>query len=142
MQGNGFVGIEELQARVVALEEFVEVQRLSGMDKLCRALHGEAGVAATEKALQKYVRERLNRFAIDFREEARVSPTARFDFMHDNIAIELKIKGSTAALARQIDRYLKEQIEGVLVVTTSFRLTRLPVSLRDKPVRVVWVGTL
>jgi hypothetical protein len=71
------------------------------------------------------------------RREVQLTQKDRIDFMVEGVGIEVKIKGSLAALTRQLHRYAQlDAIEALIVVTPVARLTRLPESLNGKPVLV------
>jgi hypothetical protein len=129
--------------RLEALEHYVEVQRLRGMPKLEAALRNLSVLTAKEEELQDAVRRRFVEMSVPFEEQVRADTKNRFDFMHDHIAIELKVQGGLPALTRQVDRYLALQdVLGLLVITTRRQHLLLPAELRGKPIRAVWVGSL
>jgi hypothetical protein len=71
------------------------------------------------------------------RREVQLTPKDRIDFMVESVGIEVKIKGSLAALTRQLHRYAQlDAIEALVVVTPVARLAQLPESLNGKPVLV------
>lgn len=57
------------------------------------------------------------------------------------VGIELKVKGSLAALTRQIFDYLQgTDLEGMIVVTTRQAHRDLPTELAGRPVMVHWIS--
>lgn len=107
------------------------------------------GTAWDEFGLQDAVEHVLAAtFGLGYLREHRFGPADRVDFVvwrsgdlspsrpDSQLALECKVRGTVAALTRQIDRYLAhEVVAGVVVVTTRFPLLRLPSMLRGKPVR-------
>lgn len=133
----------DLERRVEALEHYVEVQGLRGMPKLLCALRNLTVITDKEEALQDAVRVRFQQLSVRFVEQVAVDKQNRFDFAHEGIVIELKVNGGLPALTRQIDRYAAlDVVSEVCVVTTKRQHLRLPVEIRGKPVRVVWVGSI
>lgn len=54
------------------------------------------------------------------------------------LAIEVKTRGSAAAVLEQVSRYSSlPQVRAVLVVSSRIQLAHLPVTLNDKPLRVL-----
>jgi hypothetical protein len=54
------------------------------------------------------------------------------------IGVEVKCKGSLAAVTRQLDRYAaQDSVSALLLVTSRAQLIYQPASLGGKPVRVV-----
>jgi hypothetical protein len=72
-----------------------------------------------------------------------LGPGERPDFLlSDDIAVEVKVRGTADQLERQVRRYLAHpEIAAVLIVTSRVRHRSLPVAIEGKPVRVVWVAT-
>jgi hypothetical protein len=91
----------------------------------------------TERELQDGIEEVLKKSGVVYQRENALSAPDRPDFMVDRaIAIEVKIKGSLAALLRQASRYAAHpEVEAILVVGTPHWLSRVPPVLVDKPVR-------
>lgn len=78
------------------------------------------------------------------RREVHLSGADRIDFMVGRVGVEVKTKGSTSALLRQLDRYAgSEDVDELLVVTSLFRLANAcPAELRGKRIRTLHVGGL
>lgn len=114
----------------------------SRIDELVTALSGIGAVSSVEAELQRMVRDRLQQRGVAFEEQVATDSGCRFDFVIDEIAVELKIKGGLAPLLRQIDRYAQEKLKGIIVVSTRRQLLVLPAELRGMPVRGVWIGCL
>jgi hypothetical protein len=102
---------------------------------------------ATEADLQRALHEvmtPIDAFPHDVTREHRLGPRDRVDLMvwldaaHTRgIGIEVKVKGTTVALARQVMRYAEHPaIVGVVVVTTRHMHDCLPDTLNGKPVAV------
>jgi len=104
------------------------------LEELIAAIDAHSFSFASEDELQRGLAEILPRST---RREVRLSPKDRVDFMVGAIGLEVKIKGSLAALTRQLHRYAQlDEIEALIVVTPLARLTRLPERLNGTPVRV------
>jgi hypothetical protein len=105
---------------------------------------------AGELDVQLAVAEILDRNRISYQREFRLSPRERLDFLlrfpgkDSSIAIEIKIKGRTAELLRQLERYAGHEFIAGLVLVTSRRLqaAQMPDSLNGKPLAVAMIGGL
>lgn len=72
--------------------------------------------------------------------EVRLSPADRIDFLRPSgLGVEVKIKGPTAPVWRQLRRYAdSERVTGLLLVTTVTRhAVGAPQALNGKPVRTL-----
>lgn len=75
--------------------------------------------------------------------EVKLSEKDRIDFVVHRkdaggvVGVEVKVKASVANVERQLRRYAAhERIEGLLVVSCTIQLKRLPEEIGGKPVRV------
>lgn len=93
----------------------------------------------TEAELQSAVASALHVYSWPFREQVEIAPKDRIDFVVAFcIGVELKVKGSLAAVTRQLHRYaLSDKIAALVLVTTVHRLARVPRLLNGKRVHVV-----
>lgn len=78
--------------------------------------------------------------------ELPLGPRNRIDFALRTsvglVVIEVKIKGPTSDLIRQVDRYLKlPEVAAVVVVTSMIRLTAIPETMNGKPVHSMLLRT-
>lgn len=95
----------------------------------------------SEDELQAALAEALQRDAIPFEREVPLG-AGRVDFWVNDVAIELKVQGSRADVARQVIGYLEDpRCAGLVLVTTRHAHT-LPPTIAGKPVRVFWLGAL
>lgn len=79
----------------------------------------------------------LRNLGYDALREVILSPTDRIDFLIDGVGIEVKVKGPSAAVTRQLARYAEHpEIEALILVTTRLR-HQPPRELNGKPVLVV-----
>jgi len=95
---------------------------------------------ATEDELQRGIDEVLERAGVAREREKRLSGADRIDFFlpADGMGIEVKIKGSTADLVRQVGRYVQHpEIRCLVVIASRIRLANLPDRMNGKPVRVI-----
>ena len=97
-----------------------------------------------ELELQDGIAQALSAATIPYEREKRLTPTDRPDFFVDGIVLEVKIKGATRAVLRQLNRYAgHESVKAILLVTTrSLQAFQVPESMNDKPVRVLCLTTL
>jgi len=101
---------------------------------------------ADELDVQLAIAEILDRNCIAYQREFRLSPHERLDFLltDSSIAIEIKIKGRTAELVRQLERYAGHEFIAGLVLVTTRRLqaAQMPDSIKSKPLAVAMIGGL
>ena len=97
----------------------------------------------TEVDLHEAIAAAFDAAGIAYEREVQIAG-GRIDFIVRDVGIEVKIKGSTEALRRQVEGYsAEERLTEVLVVTT--RPTHRPVSgltTNGKRVRVLTIGGL
>jgi hypothetical protein len=102
---------------------------------LATTIHAHGFSFTDEEELQRGLVEILP--PTSTRREVQLTSRDRIDFMVEGVGIEVKIKGSLAALTRQLHRYAQlDAIEALVVVTPVARLAQLPESLNGKPVLV------
>lgn len=91
---------------------------------------------ANEDELQRGIAAALESADMAYLREYQLTPQDRLDFLVDDLAIEVKIGSSAAAVLRQIARYAQhEKIAGILLVTARGHHA-LPESFAGKPVLV------
>lgn len=94
-----------------------------------------------ESELQIAIENRLHWASISYEREHRFTPQDRVDFFLTNggIAVECKVKGASAAIIRQLDRYMaQESVRGILLITTKMQhRATMPSQLQGKPVKVL-----
>lgn len=95
----------------------------------------------TEMELHDYLAPRLLGLGRVHREYT-FGPSERVDFLVDGagwrLAIEVKIKGSAAAVERQLGRYARQQgVTGVVLVTTRQQHEVIPDAIDGTPIAVV-----
>jgi alkanesulfonate monooxygenase SsuD/methylene tetrahydromethanopterin reductase-like flavin-dependent oxidoreductase (luciferase family) len=91
-----------------------------------------------EDRLQRGIAAALIADGFTVEREHRLDRWNRLDMLVDGrIGVEVKIAGSRAEVRRQIERYLRHDIEGVVLVTSRSSHVRVPALLRGKPVEVV-----
>ncbi len=94
--------------------------------------------ASTEADLQAAVGMAFKLARVPHEQQVRISPHDRLDFLAGDVAVELKVDGSAAALLRQLDRYAAhERVGAIVVVSTRARHLEMPAALRGKPVHLV-----
>lgn len=105
---------------------------------------------ADEGDVQLAIAEILDRGRIAYQREFRLTARDRLDFLlrspgnDAGIAIEIKIKGRTAEVLRQLERYAGHEFIAGLVLVTTRRLqaAQMPDSLNGKPLAVAMIGGL
>lgn len=97
----------------------------------------------TEGQLQQALAELFAAEQVDADREAHLTPADRPDFLIGSIAVEVKVKGTTDHLARQLARYLAhDRVGAAIVVTRCARHRDVPREINGKPVHVVWLSGL
>ena len=110
-------------------------------EELCAAILNRLPIVKDETQLQQKLAEWFRSRGISFERERRLSARDRPDFMVGRIAVELKIKGSTASVIRQLSRYAEsEEVDELVLVTTMAQHRRMPPTINDKPVAVLWIS--
>lgn len=95
----------------------------------------------SEQDLQDSIETAFQDDALRYGREVRLSPADVVDFMVEHVAIEVKTKGSLAAVTRQLHRYAQhEEVQGLILVTSLQRLGNQPEQMNGKPLSVVNVG--
>lgn len=93
---------------------------------------------AHEAQLQLAIEQAFAASGVLARREVVLAPGDRVDFLIDDIAVEVKIKGDFARVAEQLQRYASAPIvAGVLLVTTRRQLLAMPETFHGKPLRCV-----
>lgn len=94
---------------------------------------------SSEAQLQIAIEQALHARGILARREVVLAPGDRVDFVADgDIAVEVKIKGTFANVAEQLQRYAASpSIACVLLATTRRQLIAMPDTFCGKPVRCV-----
>ncbi len=95
----------------------------------------------TEMELHDYLAPRLTGLGRVHREYT-FGPRERVDFLVDGhgwrLAVEVKVKGSAAAVARQLGRYARQEgVTGVVLVTTRQQHDVMPSEMGGTPIAVV-----
>ena len=105
--------------------------------ELCTILEGQRFPCATEERLQVAVADHLTAAGVTFTREHRLSAEDRVDFLVGDVVVELKTKGSLAAVTRQLMRYAQyDHVRELLLVTSRMQLASVPKTLNGKPVHV------
>jgi hypothetical protein len=87
-----------------------------------------------EDQLQAGLAEALTGAGYDVQREVRLSATDRIDLLIDRVGVEVKVAGSSARVARQLTRYAKHDLAGLVLVTNKLRHSPPELSM---PVEVV-----
>lgn len=101
-------------------------------------------VTAREEQLQDAIEDVLRKEGIGYVREAGLGSAGRVDFLVEGVAVEVKIKGGSGDVLRQLYRYAgREEVTGILLITTKVSHVRgLPETMRGKPVWAVVVSYL
>lgn len=99
---------------------------------------------ADEDSIQIGVDEALRLGDYEFEREARLSPTERVDFLVGGVAIEVKRRGTSQDLLRQLSRYAQhDRVRELLVVTARAQASDLPDTIGGKPIQcLVLLGSV
>lgn len=97
-----------------------------------------------EEDLQRGVETVLAENKIPYVREASLSKGDRPDFLVEgSIVLELKVKGASHAVLRQLMRYANhEKVKAIILVTTKFAHRSMPETLAQTPVHVVHLSPL
>lgn len=87
-----------------------------------------------EDQLQRGLASALSSAGFEVEREVRLGRGERIDLLVDLIGVEVKVKGSSAQVGRQLVRYARHDLDGLVLVTTKLR--HAPPSL-PIPVEVV-----
>lgn len=98
---------------------------------------------SNEKELQEGVGKALTAKGIGFEREKPIGKGGVIDFLVvGGIGVEIKIKGSPSAVARQLVAYAEcGEVSEIVLVTGRSRLGRLPATILGKRVTVVTLWT-
>lgn len=115
------------------------------IDRVAKAIAGfNYKPCKREAEFEQQIAARLTKAGISFTTQVTVSPTERFDILIEGgIVLELKIKGSSGDMLRQVERYAQfEQAKVILVVTTraSHRSLANVDTIHGKKIGVLYVG--
>lgn len=98
--------------------------------------------AGAERMLAEDVQRALTTAEIEAVVESKLT-TGRVDLRVGTIAVELKVKGTAAAVLGQLERYAKDPaITEVILVTTSAKLRGMPAEVGGKQLHVVYLMRL
>ena len=94
---------------------------------------------ANERDMQDAIARHLAMHGIAPEREVAIAG-GRIDLRVGRVGIEVKVKGSSSALVRQVSAYTEEpSLDAILVVTTKWR-HRLPGELGGKPTLLLCLG--
>lgn len=96
----------------------------------------------SELDLQDGIEQVLRRHKWTYSREFQLDSHNRIDFLlHNGLGVEVKLDPSLSAVTRQLFRYAAQPgINGLMLVTSQLRLNRLPPTIKDKPIHVVWIA--
>lgn len=115
---------------------------LDRMQAIVAALRARRFSHVDEDELQRGIAEALEAAGIAFEREA-VRGRDRFDFLVGRIVVEVKVKGSRAALIEQVYRYAKRlDVDGIVIATTRSQHRGADGIFAGRPCRVVHLGAL
>lgn len=110
-------------------------------DKLLLLFRSVSFSCTSEKELQDELANVLLFAGYALTREVELAPGDRIDFLVDTVGVELKVDGATAAVLRQLHRYLQsDKVTSIILVTTKMRHQTLPGELNGKQVAVMHVG--
>jgi hypothetical protein len=96
---------------------------------------------ADEAGLQAGITAALHTAGRPAHREVRLTAQSRIDILTGRVGIEIKVRGATDALLRQLQRYAQhELVDALIVVTTVAKHRSLPQSVGGKPLAVIHLG--
>ena len=106
---------------------------------ILRVLKGYRVHHVNERELQDAVAQMLTKHGIAFEQEKTLTAQERIDFLVEGgVGIEIKVKGSPAQVARQLQRYAKcEEITSLILLTSRMQAGAQLDAYLGKPVRVL-----
>ncbi len=113
---------------------------LQSAERVGRVLRGYRYFFVDEKELQSAIGLALTEAGVAFEREVRLSPGDVVDFLVEpGIAVEVKVAGAPAEIARQLSRYAASpRVASLLLVSRKARHAhRFPATLGGKPLGVV-----
>jgi hypothetical protein len=101
-------------------------------------------VFSSELDLQNGIEKVLAEIGVSFLREHRLSPTDRPDFYlpAEGIVIEVKIKGATSNVIRQLNRYAEHGFVKSIVLVTSRMRHQAPTQLNGKQILTINLSSL
>ena len=90
-----------------------------------------------EKSLQVQIQMLLVEKKIKHEREHKLSPKHKIDFLIGSIGVEIKIKGSALAIARQLQDYAQYDSISELILFTTKRFNMFP-EINKKKVHNIW----
>lgn len=117
---------------------------MSTVEQITSALAAGTFTYVDEVDFHRGIDTALTAAGIDFTPEVRLNSRDRIDYLIGTVGVEVKIKGTTDALRRQITRYADSPlVDELLVITTRPRHMDLHRKvLAGKPVTVLAIGRL
>ena len=107
-------------------------------EALCEVLSlGRYRYPADEIRLQEEIARALAAAGVAFEREVRLSATDRIDFMVGSLGVEIKVKGASHAVMRQLLRYTEHARITELILFTTHAQIVVPDVLGGKPVSTV-----
>lgn len=99
---------------------------MTDLSDVAQVVRGYRFVYASEEELQRGIAGALEREGYTVEYEAHLNARDRIDLLIGRVGVEVKIAGSAAEVARQVDRYLaSDLIDGLVLVTGRARHTLL-----------------
>ncbi|HET7588612.1 MAG TPA: hypothetical protein VFK14_00280 [Solirubrobacterales bacterium] len=95
---------------------------------------------ANEDELQQGLAAALTSEGLDVEREVRFDKHNRIDLLVDRIGIEVKVKGGTAEVHRQLCRYTPHVDQLVLVTIKAGHVQDLPSEIEGTPLSVVFIA--
>ena len=92
-----------------------------------------------EKACQSAIEQHLQGLGVSFSREHRLNGNDIPDFFSNGTVVEVKIKGNTKAIYKQLLRYAEHDLVREVVLVTN-RSMGVPTELNGKPCYVVNMG--
>ncbi len=93
---------------------------------------------ATEDELQEGLAAALAAAGYGVAREVRLSARDRIDLLVDRVGIEVKVGGSAAGVARQLERYSgSERLDALVLASSRRHHLAMPSTLSGKPIVVV-----
>lgn len=109
------------------------------LDLFFRTVRAYRLTLSSEAALKREMQMILDNHGVRYLREFNLDEHNRPDFMVDDYAIEVKIKGNAKAIYKQCERYCQfERVRGLVLVSN--RAMGFPEMINGKPCHVLQLG--
>jgi len=110
------------------------------IDQIKQAIRNKRLPVHDEKLLQGKIEQELIKCGLNVKREYAFDKKDIVDFFIDGVAVEVKIKGSSMAIHRQLKRYAT-YVEVKQIVLITAKHMGLPTDINGKPATLIHIST-